>query len=115
MINLAMLALELAERTLRSAITGREYTLAEHAVILSTYVDTEHAVAALLFDAYKLNLIAGPSTLVEPGLLACNVAELRLATDESGIAFMPPHHAAHVYMTRVLEFAVFDAKSSDAA
>lgn len=99
-----MLALELAERTRRSELTGREYTVAEHAVILSTYVSPHLAVSALLIDACKLKLVDRPLHAELRVELAA--AERRLARDESGIAFLPALHAAHVFVTRCLELGV---------
>ncbi len=96
----ALLAVELASSTRRAA-SGRRYTTAEHAVILSTYVTPSIGHLAIVADAMTLGLLPGrmPSHLVGH----ITAAESRLEHDESGIAFLSPEHAAHVYMTRLLE------------
>src|SRR6185436_20449826 len=96
-----MLALELAERTCRCELNGREYTLAERAVILSTYVPPEHAVAAMLYDAHKLGLLEGEFPSEAESAIAA--AEDRLKVDTSGVASLPSLHAAHIYVVRFSE------------
>lgn len=93
------LALELSRWTC-TASSGRKFTLAERAVILSTYVRQDLGPLAIVLDAMRLELYPGLSEHLEPEL---EVAEARLANDESGIAFLPPHHAAHIFVTRFLE------------
>ncbi len=101
--DLTLLAVELAGREHRSKVTYRRYTVAEHAVILSTYVEPRFALLAMFADAVRLGLV--PEIDQRPGDLDAMVAdaEARLARDESGIAFLPPTHAAHIYLSRLME------------
>ncbi len=98
--HVALLAIELASMTRRSG-SGRSYTVAEHAVILSTYIKPGLGHLAIIADAMTLGLLPG---LFPDHLRAeLDAAEARLERDESGIAFLPATHAAQIYVTRTME------------
>lgn len=96
----AALAVELAGRGCR-AQSGRLYTVAEHAVILSTYIKPALARLAIVADAILTGVMPGQlPDRFRGDILA---AERQLTADQSAIAFLPPHRAAHVYLTRLME------------
>lgn len=93
-----MLALELAESRRRSEISGRSYTCAEHAVIISTYVAPHVARTALLYEAARLGLVPMYPAQLPVGVLAqIDAAEAQLSRSEMGIAWLSPSQAAIVF------------------